>query len=182
MKQSEIIQLLPGVFQRTARPDSLLAGLLAAMETLQEPAEEVLANLDAYFDPYRAPNYFVPFLAQWVDLGWLVSMPSPDRSAASPTSPPFPSGIARLRNLIANAAYLSRWRGTAHGLCRFLEIATGLIGFKVDEQVRGPDGQIRPFHLHVYAPGESQRYSTLVEQIIQSEKPAYVTYELTFDE
>ncbi len=180
MKQSEIIQLLPGVFQRTARSDSVLVGMLAAMEALHEPSEDVLANLDAYFDPYRAPGYFVPFLAQWVDLGWLVTMP-PDRAADASTAPPFPSGIARLRNLIANAAYLSRWRGTAHGLCQFLEIATGLVGFTIDEQVSDSHGQPRPFHLHIHAPPESERYRSLIERIIQSEKPAYVTYDLTFD-
>ncbi|MBP1466288.1 hypothetical protein EYB53_011280 [Candidatus Chloroploca sp. M-50] len=174
MKQNELIQLLPGVFQRTMRSDSMLAGVLAAMEALHEPSEAVLANLDAYFDPYRAPNYFVPFLAYWVDLGWLVTIPDPERSPGSAVSPPFPSGIARLRNLIANAAHLSRWRGTAYGLCQFLEIATGLTGFTVDEH-------LHPFHLHIRAPHQSERYRVLIEQIIQSEKPAYVTYKVIFE-
>lgn len=181
MKQNEIIQMLPGIFQRTAHPQSLLAGMLAVMEALHEPSEEVLADLDSYFNPYRTPNYFVPFLAQWVDLDWLVTPPPPDQQAGLPASPPFPSGLARLRELIANAAYLSRWRGTTRGLRQFLEIATGMIGFRIDEQVIGPNGEPRPFHLHIHAPEESERHSALIEQIILSEKPAYVTYELMFD-
>ena len=39
-----------------------------------------------------------------------------------------------LRELIAAAAQLSQWRGTAQGLQRFLETATGIEGFELDEE------------------------------------------------
>ena len=45
MKQREIEQLLPGVFQRTAVPGSPLDALLGVMEGMHAPSEAVLAQL-----------------------------------------------------------------------------------------------------------------------------------------
>jgi len=56
MKPSEIARLLPGVFQRTIHPGSPLLALLEVMELLQAPAEEILENLDGFFDP--TPMFF----------------------------------------------------------------------------------------------------------------------------
>jgi hypothetical protein len=85
-----------------------------------------------------------------------------------------------LRELIAAAAFLSQWRGTAKGLLRFLETATGVEGFEIEEHARDANGQPQPFHILVRAPAEAERYRGLVERIIEAEKPAYVTYELTY--
>ncbi len=68
------------------------------------------------------------YLAQWVDLGWLL----PEDGG------PFPGGLGRLRELIQASAELSRWRGTKRGLVQFLELATGLDGFAIDESAPGP--------------------------------------------
>jgi phage tail-like protein len=180
MKSSEIEALLPGVFQRTIRPGSPLDALLQVMEAMQAPSEEVLRDLDAFFNPYRTPDRFVPFLARWVDLErLLVDDPQAYRAG---DLPPIPSGLGRLRTLIASAAELSRWRGTPHGLQRFLEIATGLPGFAIDEQVPGQDGLPRPFHIRVRAPAGAAAYRVLIERIVSMEKPAYVTSEIQFSE
>jgi phage tail-like protein len=176
MKQIEIERLLPEVFQRTVRPGNPLFALLAVMEALHVPSEEVLARLEAFFHPYRAPDRFVPFLARWVDLARLLS----DDPEDFDDWPAFPSGLGRLRELIVAAAFLSKWRGTARGLQSFLETATGLRGFEIDEQVFGADGQSIPFHIRVNAPAGGQAYRVLIERIIEMEKPAYVTYELAF--
>jgi phage tail-like protein len=163
MKSAEILRLLPGVFQRTARAGSPLAALLAAMEALHAPSEAVLAELDALFDPRRAPERFVPFLARWVDLDL-----------------PVTTGLGRLRELVAAGVELSRWRGTARGLRLFLSTATGRQDFVVDERVSGPEDLPRPFHLRVSAPAELAPHRLMLERIIELEKPAYVTYELHF--
>ena len=68
MRSLEIQRLLPGVFQRTLEPGRPLSALLDVMEALHAPSEAVLANLEALFNPYRTPDAFVPFLAQWVDV------------------------------------------------------------------------------------------------------------------
>jgi phage tail-like protein len=182
MKRADIEQLLPEIFRRTlppVRPDAdanPLALFLDVMEQLHAPDDAVLAALDQYFDPYRAPDRFVAYLAGWVDLGdlWIAN---PQEFTAE-TLPPFPSGVGHLRDLVASAAFLSRWRGTAKGLLTFLETATGITGFAVDDQVLGDDGQPIPFHIRVRAPQESAPYRVLIDNIIRKEKPAYVTYEL----
>jgi len=177
MKQNEIENLLPAVFQRTIRPGNPLSALLTAMETLHAPSEKVLENLDAFFDPYRTPDRFVPYLARWVDLErFLADYPE----EFTETLPSLPSGLGRLRELIATTAFLSKWRGTARGLLRFLETATGARGFEILEHVPGVDGRPRPFHLLVRAPKETELYRDLIERIIEMEKPAYVTFQLDF--
>jgi phage tail-like protein len=173
MKQADLLRLLPAVFQQTAAPGSPLVALLAVMEAMHAPSEVVIGRLGSYFDPYQTPDEFVPFLAGWVDLTRFLS-PLPGGEAH------FPTGFGRLRELMASAAYLSSWRGTARGLLRFLEIATGVPGFVVDEQVMGPDNRPRPFHIRIVAPQAAQSHQSLIERIIESEKPAYVTYELEF--
>ncbi|MEW5989620.1 MAG: phage tail protein [Chloroflexota bacterium] len=181
MKQSEIAHLLPGVFQRTVKPGTPLWALLDVMEALHAPSEEVLARLDRYFDPYQAPDAFVPYLASWVDLERLLTgMVDRLNDATAPTL--FPAGLGRLRELIAAAVFLSRWRGTNKGLIRFLETATGFQGYTIQEQVLDAGGRPRPFHLLIQAPAASQPLRPLIQRIIESEKPAYVTYELNFVE
>ncbi|HYO49493.1 MAG TPA: hypothetical protein VEW94_06545 [Chloroflexia bacterium] len=180
MKQTEIRRLLPGVFQRTIYPGNPLSALLDVMEALHAPSEEVLAGLDAFFDPRRSPGDFVPMLATWVDLERLLTGDPEEVTAGTP--PPFPSGTGRLRELVAAAPLISKWRGTARGLLLFLETATGAQGFIIDERVPGLDGLPRPFHLRVVAPAETARYMIMIERIIELEKPAYVTYQLEFAE
>ncbi len=177
MKQDEIAQLLPGVFQRTLQPGKPLAAILGVMEQLHAPAEEVLAEIDIFFDPLRAPGNYLPFLAAWVDLAGLIG--SRGTAKMFPT-PVFPRGLGRLRALVATAAYHAMWRGTANGLIHFLETATGISGFQIEGGSADSDEPSRPFHLSILAPAESAQYEGLLQRIIEAEKPAYVTYELRF--
>ena len=176
MKRTEIEHLLPGIFQRTVQEGTPLFALLEVMERLPAVDEAVLDQLDAFFDPYRTPDAFVPFLTGWVDLDWLLLEVPEEFTELAP--PPLPSGIGRLRELVATATFLAQWRGTAKGLLRFLETATGVQGFVIEEQVPGPDGLPMPFHIRIRAPQETAPYRVMIERIIESEKPAYVTYEL----
>lgn len=177
MKPTEIERLLPGIFQRTATPGAPLSGLLDVMAQLHQPSETVLEQFDAVLDPYRAPSAFVPFIASWLDLERFLTQ-RPEKLDSTTAEGLFATGSGRLRELIAAAAFLSKWRGTAKGLNRFLETATGIQGFAVEEQ---GDGQIRPFHIRIQAPEAALIYRPLIERIIELEKPAYVTYELDFN-
>jgi phage tail-like protein len=170
-------RLLPEVFQETIAPGGLLAGLLEVMGALQEPCERRLATLDAVFDPRRSPDAFVPFIARWVHFDHLHD----DRRRRAGPQQACLDSIGHLRELVADAAYLAQWRGTARGLARFLATATGLGGFRIDEEVRvaGDDGP-RPFHLRIVAPGAARRQADLVHKVIRMGKPAHVTYELEF--
>ena len=91
---------------------------------MHAPSEAVLETLPERFNPYSTTSDFVPFLARWVDLDWLLARELTETEAS------LASGSGRLRDLIASATYLSRWRGTERGLLRFLEIATGMSEFR----------------------------------------------------
>jgi phage tail-like protein len=176
MKRAEIEQLLPGVFQRTAKPGGPLAALLEAMEGLHQPTEDVLAHLDEFFYSRRTSDKFVPLLARWLDLAFLLETPGGDKLKTR-SSETISTGLGRLRELVASAAELSKWTGTAQGLRRFLHIATGESGFEIRENL-DREGRLRPFHLTVVAPASMKPNRDLIERIIESEKPAYVTCEL----
>jgi len=178
MRRDEIAQLLPVIFQRTLTPGNPLTGSLVVMEALQAPSEEVLAHLDTFFDPRRTKDEFVPYLAFWTDLTKLVDDGDNNEDAPSLRGS-FPSGIGRLRELTADAAYLSQWRGTHKGLLLFLQTATGIKDFQIQENI-DIKGSSKPFHITVRAPAEAEQYARLIERIIESEKPAYVTYQLSF--
>lgn len=175
MKQNDIAQLLPAIFQQTLQQGTPLSALLEVMEALPALDERVLEQIETFFNPYQAPDSFVPFLAGWVDMAWIFLEQSQEPTKLTPQPP---SGMGRLRELVASATFLAQWRGTARGLLRFLETACGVQGFLVEEQVPGPDGRPRPFHISVQAPPAAAAYQPLLRRIIESEKPAYVTYEL----
>lgn len=192
MKQNEIERLLPDVFQRAALPGSPLRAFLAAMEELHAPCEELLADLGRVLDPRVAPPPLVPFLARWVDLGWLLARSAGPREVG-PDLVTSSSGLGWLRELVAAAPRLAGLSGTAPGLVAFLEVATGRTGFAVDEEVRGEPadhegggggeerGAPRPFHVRVRAPAAARPQETLIHRIIQFEIPAHLTYELEFE-
>jgi phage tail-like protein len=167
MKHSEIAYLLPGIFQRTLGPESPMDAMLCAMETLHAPVEEILEQLDSICASHRTPEAFVPFLARWVDLERIFA---PREEADNVIS----TGLGRLRELIRSAAYLSKWRGTRQGLQRFLETATGVTGFLIEE----PPAQ--PFHLRIIAPQEVEVHRALIERIVDVERPVYATWEVQF--
>jgi hypothetical protein len=208
MRRAEIERLLPTVYQLALNPvegwvmepDRRLGAVLDAMETIHHPIEEILDQLEAWLDPRRAPAPFVPYLASWVDLdrmtgaeaitaigGRAAGQPGqPGQAAlamAAATASAMPvSGLARLRELVASAAELARWRGTRRGLLQFLHIATGLTGFEVDEEPRLPGGRPRPFHFVLRGPVEAEPMRPLIERIVESEKPAYVTCDIQLGE
>ncbi|HEX7151032.1 MAG TPA: phage tail protein [Thermoanaerobaculia bacterium] len=158
MQRELIAQLLPTVFRRALPESRPLDAILGVMEAMHAPSEHALAHFDEALNPYTAPERFVPFLASWMgfDVGQTL-LSVPDR---------------RLRELIAMASTLAKWRGTAKGLVLFLEIATGLRGFVIEEP--------RPFHFVLRAPAIAAEQRELIARVIESEKPAYVTSELVF--
>jgi phage tail-like protein len=186
MRRPEIERLLPKVFQLALHPDQTwalapdtrLGAVLDAMESLHQPIEDILDSLAEYVDPRRAKEPFVPYLAGWVDLDWLVS-PTPDELEGGGAAIPS-TGLGHLRELVAHAAQLARWRGTSRGLLSFIETATGLHGFTIDEAALDDQKRPMPFHIVVNGPAEAAPFQPLIERIVRSEKPAYVTHELRF--
>jgi predicted flap endonuclease-1-like 5' DNA nuclease len=181
-RAQEIARLLPAVLRRGRAPDRAdpLSILLSAMAALQLRPEGVLDELEAFYDPQRAPLDSLVFLAYWMDLEALIAPGQPSglawrgredwRAVVAEGVPP--GIIDRLRDLIGEAVPLLRQRGTAQGLVRFLQAATGAQGFVVFES------RERPFHIHVAYPVEVARYAGLVRRIVELVKPAYLTCDL----
>ncbi len=168
MTRDQILQLLPAVVSQTATPGTISDGLVEVMAGLMRKDERILADIDAYLDPRRAPESFVPFLARWVDLARF--LPALGNRAAV-TDP------ARLRELVAQAHDLARWRGTRSGMLRFLRLATGHDGFAIAENL-GADGRPRLHHLCIRHPAACAGQRPLMEAVIELAKPAHVTHEL----
>jgi phage tail-like protein len=165
MKTEEMLELLPGVFARTAsEPDSPLRVLLEAVEQVQARDEALLDGLDAFFDARRAPDAFLPYLSWWVDVAWTFLEP-PDDPHATPTQP-LSTGVGALRELVAAAGAEARWRGTPGALVRLLERATGLRGYRIEESV--------PFRIRLHAPAAAAPHLPLIRRILEHEKPAFV--------
>jgi phage tail-like protein len=146
-------------------PGSALGALVEVVAGFLEPVHLELANLDAYFDPWRCPDGFLPYLAAWLDLPL-----------------PVTTGSARLRALVHTAASLHQLRGTRNALVEFLEVATGVEGFRVEEEVRDEkSGEVKPFFALVRAPASTRAHAPMLRRIIESERPAHVRCELTFE-
>lgn len=164
MAEDSLLRLVPEVFQRCVPDSPALWALSAVADDLHAPVLEVLEAIDRVVDPFRAPDVLVPYLSRWVDLDWLTlpdaAGPVPGNSTGVP--------IARQRDLIANAADLSARRGTAAGLQRFLELATGVEGFEIED---GPGA----FHLLVRVPAAASEQIPVIRRIVRGVKPAHVT-------
>ena len=166
MASTSIAACLPQVFQSGATEGSPLAALIAAGDAMLDPVAAVLDGLDAVVDPFRTPERMVSLLAWWVDLGWL-TLPDAEqgvRSSLVGVTPP-------LRDLVAASAELSARRGTGAGMVRFLELATRVNGFRIDD-VPGE------FHLVVHVPDAAASQLGTVARIVAHTKPAHMTAEL----
>lgn len=166
MRGPELVRLMPEIVARTygTGGETPLAAVFETMARLLDPADQRLKELDAWFDPYRAPDAMLPYLAAWVDLAWL-----PTRAEAEG------EGLTteRLRALVAQAPELAAARGTGAGLQRFLAIALNQPDIRVVDT--DPD---KPFHVVVELPKAAEGERRLAEVIVRNEKPVHLTHEV----
>lgn len=178
MQPDRIARFLPEIYRLTlGAKHGVLESLLAAMGALHQPAEQILEELDGYFDPVRTPDRFLPMLAGWLDLGAYLDWSGGRKEAGDPR---FAPGMDRLRLLVTRAADLNARRGTRTALEEFLTVATGMDGFTVEENSPDSRQNPRPFHLRVRAPDAAKKYGELIARIVDGERPAYATYEIVY--
>jgi phage tail-like protein len=163
MRNVEIARMLPEVFQRAIPSSALLQAFIDVMETLHGGTERRLATIEATFDPRRCSPEFLPMLAAWTASGLYLA-----------------TGSGRQREVIASAVALSQWRGTPNQLLALLRVATGTAGINLFENI-DKDGNPRDFHVLVRVPSASATHEPTIRAIIESEKPAHVTYDLVID-
>lgn len=166
MRHEAIERLLPSAYQREAATGTVLSALLHVMQDMHAPDEAVLETVDDLFAAYRTRQRLLPYLARWLALDHLLP-----QAGIGPSAPlPMPAG--RLRNLIAEGASLAQLRGTPEGLCRTLEIATGVTGFAIEEPAS------RPYHFVVRVPAAAADQLLFIRRIVDAEKPAATTAEV----
>jgi phage tail-like protein len=89
--------------------DQFAQRFVAGIDDVLAPLVSTLDNLAAYLDPWLAPEDFVAWLAEWVGVAVEEAWP-----------------LERRRAVVARAADLYAWRGTARGLADHIEAATGI--------------------------------------------------------
>lgn len=144
------LQNLPVIFH----DNDFLARMLLIFENIWEPLELRQDHIELYFDPRTCPAGMLPWLASWVDL---------------PLSPHWPE--SRVRQLVAEALDLYRWRGTKYGLARMIEIRTG-----ISAQVTEVADQPWVFRVTVQKPKEGGVDRGLLQEVIEMHKPAHAGY------
>jgi phage tail-like protein len=177
MRAERIAQFLPEIYRASNIEGGVLNAVLNAMDCLQGPSEDILDDLDRYFDPIRSPDRFVPMLANWVDLARYLDWGGGREGMGQPY---FKPGLERLRLLVALAVKLNAERGTAAMLKQMLAGATGIEGFEIEENPTDNAGALSSFHIRVRAPEAALRYQDLVSRIVENERPAYVTFEIVY--
>jgi phage tail-like protein len=168
MDQSHVVRFLPDIIRRTLSSRSPLEALVEAMVWTLDPVDLRLSGLDRYFDPFRAPTAMLPYLATWVDLGWLAVRDSAEGEGIPPD---------RFRRLIAMAPFFAKRRGTRDGLETMLRVATGVPTIRVVDSA-GDASVTAPFHLVVQLPQSAASHRRLAELIVRYEKPAHLTHEI----
>jgi len=159
---------LPAIFRSTSplgtsgRDDSgddpdqgqFLGSYLKVFEAIWEPMEQRQTHLEHYFDPRTCPEALLPLLAIWLGVEVFPGMT-----------------IAERRGLIATTGATTLLRGTRKGLHMVIKAST-----RLEAVISDVPGQ--PYVFHVALPPMDATLRALVEQIIQTHKPAYMGYTL----
>jgi phage tail-like protein len=172
------------------REVDFIGRFMKIFEQAFQPIVDSYKVMWANLDPLTAPQALLPFMAHWV--AWQVDSVW---------------DLQQQRRLIRRAVELYRWRGTRKGLRLYLHLYTGLpldehLPNEADKHISitepfGPsfiigDAQLgnavlaggQPYHFIVRL--RSNIYSgiineQLIERIIEQEKPAFCTYELSIE-
>lgn len=180
---SHYLSFLPEIYRQI----DFMGRFLNIFEQTFEPDVNILDTLWGYFNPMLTSESFLPFLSHWV--GWKLT------PALS---------LAQQRSLVRRAIELYKLRGTLHGLRLYLHLYTGL---PLDEMLPESEKHIsiqecfgerftigrtqighqaligggQHYHFKVRLISFANQYidENLIRQIIEQEKPAFCTYELT---
>ena len=159
-------EALPALFQE----DEFTMRFTAALDEVLAPVFCTLDNLEAYLDPRLAPADFITWLAGWVGLNLDENWP-----------------VERQRALIAQAAELYRWRGTAKGLAAHIALYIGTEPEITDsggcEYSKTPGaplpGTAEPrVTVRIRVPDPNSVDRRRLEAIVASAKPAHVLHEI----
>jgi len=154
---SKYLDYLPAVFAE----NDFLGRYLLIFEAIWESLEQRQDHIEMYFDPRTCPEAFLPWLAGWFDFKTGFHWPE-----------------ARTRDLVEQVSDLYRFRGTAYGLAKMLEVWTG-----ATPQITQDPNQPFVFHVRIKhsqeADGQIDR--AMVERLLNEHKPAAAGYTLDIE-
>jgi phage tail-like protein len=185
VSRESYVKWLPALYQRNdINGKNFLRDLLWVIQHLFASVEEKLDVIHQFFDPYEAPEEFLPWLASWsamvVDEDWPLS---------------------KKRRLIRKAMEMYRIRGTVKGLKLFISLFTGhepvvrenqwpFKGWRigVSSEIGLDTVVLPPVNLsHAFLVEMPVSYKDLspesvirIHEIIQMERPANTQYYLRF--
>src|SRR5581483_10972277 len=109
VSRESYVKWLPSIFQRNdLNGRNFLRDLLWIVQHLFTSVDEQLDVIHNFFDPYEAPEKFLPWLASWSAMVLEEDWP-----------------IAKKRRLIKKAIEMYRIRGTVKGIKLFISLFTG---------------------------------------------------------
>jgi phage tail-like protein len=179
------MKFLPALYHEV----DFIGRFMKIFEQTYQPIIDSFNVMWANLDPLTAPKALLPFLAHWV--AWPVEANWE---------------LPQQRRLIRRAVELYRWRGTRKGLRLYLHLYTGL---PLDEDLPESDKHIsimeafgpgfvlgaadlgdravlgggKPYHFSVKLRSirPNSLHEQLVRRIIDQEKPAFCTYDLSIE-
>lgn len=151
---TRLLNYLPGIYHT-----DLMSRFLALFESILIPVEWNIDNFDLYLDPATSPVGFLPWLCNWFEVVFDDTWSERQR-----------------RQFLSEAAELYGRRGTHWAMSRLLEIYTGQAP-RIDDKAE----KLEPFTFNIEIPlSEKGLNRTLIEHIIDNNKPAHTTYKLKF--
>ncbi|HEX9104470.1 MAG TPA: phage tail protein I [Polyangia bacterium] len=185
VSRESYVKWLPSIYQRAdLNGRNFYRDFLWIIQHLFGSIEEILDVIHTYFDPYEAPEHFLPWLASWSAMVLEEDWP-----------------LAKKRRLIRKAIELYRIRGTVKGLKLFIALFTGhepdikenqwpFRGWRIGATSEiGTDSVVLPpvnlAHTFIVEMPVSYKDVTpesviRIHEIIQMEKPANTQYYLRF--
>ncbi|MBN1285174.1 MAG: FHA domain-containing protein [Anaerolineae bacterium] len=152
--RSTWLQYLPGIYGE----HEFIGRYLLIFESLLAPIMWMRDNFTMCMDPQSAPEDWLYWIAGWFDL-----LIIPDLS------------VERLRAILDEAGWLFARRGTRAGMERLFELYFGV----KPEIVESEDSP--HFTMRLALGDDSLQTRTLVERLIESQKPAFAGYTLEIE-
>lgn len=149
-----LLEYLPPIYH-----SDFMSRFMALFEAILMPMEWTVDNFDLYMDPRTSPNDFLPWLANWFVIMF-------DDSWSE----------AKRRTFLQEAHQIYARRGTRWALARTLAIYTGR-----EPEIDDEAPNLEPLTFSVRLPVAEETFKRdIVENIIDTHKPAHTTYVLTF--
>jgi phage tail-like protein len=160
--------LLPALYH----DNDIAQRFTGALDVVLAPVLATLDSSHAYVDPLLAPLDFVEWLAEWVGVELDASWPE-----------------ARQRALVARAADLFAWRGTARGVSDLVAIYTGVVPEIVESGATAwtgappPSGELPGFAAGEMVvrvrvePGDAEAIDPIrLDRLVAAAKPAHIAH------